>query len=387
MDNEKNKNPQESNSANSGSANAGETQTQRAASGATEPEDFLRMKNWVQQARSDAERARVLAEQTREDIKDIQWELADHGRKASRSGWTSAIVALALVGACVFGYYQLRNNADLLAQFPAVQTALSAVDQRVNAAEQQIRSWSGDWEGMNARMEKVEKNASANLRLARDYATEQAAKVQHQLQAEMDNRTHSFNSGLSELEAANQETHREIGQLEQEIAAAKSETQDQLAQSKQETGRVLGDLQSAVNRNRDDFDMMAQSLDRQRLDFEISKDQTREVVPGVTLTVSNTNVSYQRVEGRLHVIADGRILWIRGQGIQQPVRFYTMKDDRPYEVVFTRVHEDTAVGYVLAPSGAPAEPFSAAGHSPRDFTAAAGPVTNGETAQINSPQR
>jgi hypothetical protein len=73
------------------------------------------------------------------------------------------------------------------------------------------------------------------------------------------------------------------------------------------------------------------------------------VAPGISLTVSDTNVSYQRVEGRIHVVPDGRILWIRGQGIEQPVRFYSHEDERAYEVVFTRVNKDGAIGYVLMP--------------------------------------
>jgi len=85
------------------------------------------------------------------------------------------------------------------------------------------------------------------------------------------------------------------------------------------------------------------------LDFEVSKEHTREVAPGITVTVSEINVSYQRVEGRIHVIPDGRILWIRGQGIQQPVRFYSHEDERAYELVFTRVGKDSAVGYLLMP--------------------------------------
>ena len=62
------------------------------------------------------------------------------------------------------------------------------------------------------------------------------------------------------------------------------------------------------------------------------------------------------------MIPDGRILWIRGQGIQQPVRFYSHKDERPYELVFTRVSKDSAVGYLLMPRW-PNDGIPVAGHS------------------------
>jgi hypothetical protein len=360
MQNENRTNPHEFTAPESGTAKAGESQASPAAPGKADPEDFVRMKAWIEQARSDADRARAIAEQTREDIKDIRWELDDHGRKASRSGWTVAIVAVALVAACIYGYFKLQSDASLLAQFPAVESALNAVGQRMNAAEDKFRTWSGDWDGMNSRLGKVEKTTAANLHLARDFATEQATKVHQELQAEMDNRSQSVDATISELEATHEQDQQQIAQLQRQVASARGEASDQLSQSEQETGRELGGLRSAIDRNRDDFDDLARQINHRRVDFEISKDQTREVAPGITLTVSNTNVSYQRVEGRLHVIADGRILWIRGQGIQQPVRFYSHQDDRPYEVVFTRVLQDSAVGYVLVPGGAKAADSPAA---------------------------
>ena len=359
MQNENRQNPHNFASPDPGAAKAGEQQASPAASGQGAPADFIRMREWVQQARMDSERARTIAEQTREDIKDIQFELDHHGRKAGRSGWVTAILAIALLGACAYGYFKLMGDESILAQFPALQTALNEVGQRLNAAEEKFQSWSANWDGMNSRLGKMEKGASANLRLAKDYALEQAAKVHHELQAELDTRSRSVDTAISKLQATHQEDQTQIAQLQHEVAAARSETAAQMARSQQETGRAMGNLRSEINRNRDDFDRVANKLAQRRVDFEISKEQTREVAPGVTLTVSDTNVSYQRVEGRLHVIADGRILWIRGQGIQQPVRFYSHQDERPYEVVFTRVSKDSAVGYVLMPAGTEIVPAAA----------------------------
>jgi hypothetical protein len=200
---------------------------------------------------------------------------------------------------------------------------------------------------MNSRMAKVEQTAGTTLRSAREFAVEQAAKVQHELQAEINTRTQALGENVNKLEASHQE---ESVRLQNELASVRAETRDELARSQQEAGRAIGDLQAEVGRNRDDLDVVARTVERQRLDFEIDRNETSEVAPGLTLTVSGTDVSYQRVEGRLHVISDGRILWIRGQGVHQPVRFYNSTEERPYEVVFTRVMRDAAVGYVLMPA-------------------------------------
>jgi len=202
---------------------------------------------------------------------------------------------------------------------------------------------------MTARMDNVEKTTNSNLRAARDYATEQAAKVHHQVQAEMDNRTQSLQASVGRLESTQQEDRARLAKLQDDVAITRRESALQIAQVQRETGDDLRGLDGQIGRTQHDIGALNHQVDLRRLDFEVSKEQTREVAPGVTVTVSKMNVSYQRVEGRIHVIPDGRILWIRGQGIEQPVRFYSHEDERAYELVFTRVGKDSAVGYLLMP--------------------------------------
>jgi hypothetical protein len=353
MQNENRQYPKHVDPQHSGAASAGGQQAGAAAPTESAPQDFIQMKGWIQQAREEAHRARTLAEQSREDIREIERELDEQGGKSSRSGWATAILALLLIGACAWGYFKLSGNDALMAQFPAVQTALNSVGDRMNATEQKFRDWSSNWDGMNSRMAKVEKSAGATLQAARNYTVEQTAKAQQQVQAEMNNRSRATDESIAKLQMTHQEDEKQIAQLKQDLAQARTDTSQQLARAQQETSQGFDGLRSAMDRNRNDVDVLAHNMAKTRVDFEISKEKTREVAPGVTLTVSGTDVSYQRVEGRLHVVADGRILWIRGQGIQQPVRFYSHKDDRPYELVFTRVSKDTAIGYILMPSGTP----------------------------------
>jgi chromosome segregation ATPase len=307
------------------------------------------MKEWIQEARADAERARVHAEQTREDIKDLKFELQEHGRKTKRSGWSTAVLALALIGASIAGYYALQEHGASLAQIPVVQKALDSLGPRMSAAEETLRGWTDDWAAITARMDKVEKTAGTTLRAAKDYATQQSAKVHHEVQAEMDNRTQALQANISQLAAAQQEDRGQLAKLQDDVASARRETALQVAQVQRETGEDLRGLDGQIARTQMDIDSLSRHQDLRRLDFEVSKDLAREVAPGISLTVSDTNVSYQRVEGRIHVVPDGRILWIRGQGIEQPVRFYSHEDERAYEVVFTRVNKDGAIGYVLMP--------------------------------------
>ena len=86
------------------------------------------------------------------------------------------------------------------------------------------------------------------------------------------------------------------------------------------------------------------------MSFELSENQAEEVIPGIRLTVNHAKVDDQRIDGWLHVVRDGRILWIHGQSIDQPITFYVEDEDRPFQIVFTRVMDHNAAGYVLLPN-------------------------------------
>ena len=312
-------------------------------------EQFREMSEGMRQARSDAERASGEAERARRDAEDLRVEMQALESRGRRAGWSTALLFLALIGACVYGYFAYQGQGNLLAQLPSVQTSLDALAQQVSAADERFRNWASDWDAITARVGKIEQGLRANLQLAKDYATEQAARVHHEVQAEMDNRTRSMEMSISRLESAQHEDQTELAKLREDLAAVRRDAAQQIASVQRNTGQEMGNLRSQIDHNRDDLDAKARELDRRRMNFELSKEQTREIAPGINLTLSGTDVSYQRVEGRVHVVPDGRILWIRGQGIQQPIRLYTQKDERPYELVFTRVSKDSAVGYVLMP--------------------------------------
>jgi F0F1-type ATP synthase membrane subunit b/b' len=313
------------------------------------PEEYLRMKEWIRQAQSDAERARVHSEQAHSDIAELRSELHNQGRKTKGTGWTTALLLVALLGVCAYGYLTLQGQGSLLAQLPGVQKSVDAVVQRMDGTENQIRSWATSWGGLTDRVGQVEQGVNANLRAAKDFAAVQAAKVQHELQGEMDNRTQSIDAKLSQLESSQHEDRVQLATLQQQVGNVRSEAHQQLASAQQENGREFGNVRNEINQNRDDLSTVARNLDRQRMNFEVSKKQSQELAPGLAFTVLKTDVSHQQVDGYLHLIPEGRFLWVHGQGIEQPMLFHNQDDKRAYEVVFTRVAQDSAVGYVLMP--------------------------------------
>jgi hypothetical protein len=100
------------------------------------------------------------------------------------------------------------------------------------------------------------------------------------------------------------------------------------------------------------MDALSSEVDRQRIDFEVSKDKADELADGVILTIRKTDVGKQQVDGWLHIVSDGRIVWLKDAGAQHPIEFASKKDARPYQLVFTKVAGKGVIGYLMVPKTA-----------------------------------
>ena len=55
------------------------------------------------------------------------------------------------------------------------------------------------------------------------------------------------------------------------------------------------------------------------------------------------------MNGYIWLMPDRRTLWVRSQGLQKPLVFYSQTDERPRELIVTRVTKNSIIGYVLVP--------------------------------------
>jgi hypothetical protein len=95
--------------------------------------------------------------------------------------------------------------------------------------------------------------------------------------------------------------------------------------------------------------LLADSVKRSRTDFVLPLNKTWEVSPGIFLTVRETSVTSQRIDGSLQIAEEGRTVPIRSQSLQTPATFTTKHDERKRAVVFTRIDRQQVVGYLLIP--------------------------------------
>ena len=102
----------------------------------------------------------------------------------------------------------------------------------------------------------------------------------------------------------------QLAQLNDQLQGQVASLHAQLAVAREGTGRDLMNMQEQVNDNRSELNTLARQLHRDKMIFEIVKNSSTELAPGVTLTVLKTEVSYQRFRGYISLTNEGRTLWL-----------------------------------------------------------------------------
>ena len=306
------------------------------------------------QIRKEAQEAKRAAEQARfqADQQEIELEQqVEKIRNLRRGGWIAAVVLLAvLAGLIAYSYPLWQQHAEKIAQLPAIEQSLTAIGQRMNAAEEKLTAWTGEQNGLVKQMVSLEKQVSGNLQAARKQAEDLATQVRHTLRAEIVEQVGQIEARLSWLETTQDTDHIRMAKLEEKIGTMRQEMAQEIAQVREETKGNVARLDGRLDHNGLDLESVARRLDRNRVQFEVSKGQTRELVPGVSVTILGTDVSYQSARGWMRLVPEGRTLWLTGLGIHQAVRFYRQTGEEPYELVFTRVAKDSVAGYMVVPA-------------------------------------
>jgi hypothetical protein len=278
--------------------------------------------------------------------------------------WTLTVLTLAgLIAAGAYGYWAVGTYGGKLNLLPAMQGQLVAAGRRIDAAEDALRSWTGERDAWAKRLNKVEARADGTLRTARKDAAEIAARTGQRIEAQLDQRTTDLQAKVDRIELAQQSADTRLssmqGQLNQMQAANNQEVEhlrEEVRQARDAGDATLAGLDRRIARvdqrsdkSRSDLESLHRRVDREQIGFEVAVNHDRELAPGVNLDVSHTDISHQRFDGWVWLMPDRRTIWIHGRGLQQPLVFYNQGDDRPRELVVTRVTKYSVVGYVVEP--------------------------------------
>lgn len=255
-----------------------------------------------------------------------------------------------LAGTAFFGAQTLEDANIRLNQVPGMLKSLASVDSRLSNAEAQLSEWSKSLQEVSRRLNKVEKSARVEYAKARKHAEVLTAQVRDQvgqLQKQIADRDHAVDARLDSLDSTQKSAQERIAQLQQQLADARQE----MTSLREETNGDLAMLHQRVAGNNEQLGHLTNEVERNRVNFELSKNQITNLSSEVTMNLTATDVSYQQFSGWVYYEPDHRYLWIHQHGVMQPVVFYDVRKSKQYEVVVTAIRPASAVGYLLVPQG------------------------------------
>ncbi len=269
------------------------------------------------------------------------------------------ILAAAVVGLCWYAYPYALRQKSLADDFPAVQKSVTAVGDRMGKAESDLREWYGDQQALRERVTKLESGAGDKLRALRNQSKEFAENVYHRALEEMDRRAERVEQRLGQVEASQESGQAKLARLETDLSGIRQQMvaqSAQLAAAEQNAVREREALEQRaaatdekLESSQGEISRLARSVDRKRVSFELTRNRSEELAPGISICVTGTDVAFRRVKGWVWIMPDRKTIWLRDQPAQQPLTFYSESDGKRREVVFTRVNKDSALGYLLLP--------------------------------------
>jgi hypothetical protein len=273
-------------------------------------------------------------------------ESAQPHPRASGALWvTFIILAICLVGVAGYDYSVLKAHNLRLAQLPSLVDSVTWMGKRVDAAEAKLATWAGERDALVKRMGGLERTLNASMRRARKETQAMIAQAQTRWQQQLDEKARVVDARLSQLQSEQEAERVRLAKLRDEVSSVRQE----LAAAREDAGNELASLGERQTANQDRIQGISSRLERQRLDFEVVKNKTREVATGISLNIKQTNVSYQRFAGWLTYVPDSRTIWIEDGGVQRPIVFRPKQGGEPIEVVVTSVQKNGVLGYVLQP--------------------------------------
>ena len=292
---------------------------------------------------------------------DLRWE-----RSRRHHRILTAFLILLAAGVVAIGWYaypMLGRHDSLLSQIPMTLTDIrkdvSNLGDQAKSTDAKVDDWGNRQEELRGQLNKARTDLVARIDSAKKQASDASSALIQRARSDFANQVDSIKTQLAKLETSGASDREQIARLQQELAQVRSQmnqqgqelasVQGRVTQNAASTDQQFASVKSTQQQDRHDFDAYADKFAVKRVDFEVPKNHSTTVAPGISVQVNSTDVSYQRLNGSV-LAADGHTTWLRQLKIQEPVFLTSLVDGRTSELVITRVNKNGAVGYVLVPA-------------------------------------
>ena len=290
------------------------------------------------------------------------------------------VLVLMLAAAVWYAYPILKRHDSSLAQLAHTQQSLNKIDGNLQQQQSTLAEWSNDRQELRDQVSKLGQGMQSRFEVMRKETGRAAENLFRSAQAQFERQIEAVRSRITALESSREADQTRIAALQEQLGQVRSELTEQTSQlnevRRQMEGRDaatetrLASLQDSAQRDRQRVDAIDNRLAMNRIDFQVAKGHSRDLAPGISLGITGTDVAFHRVSGWMWVLPDRRTIWLRQQGAQEPVEFYSYSDGKKRELVITHVAKGAVDGYLLIPkeAAAPESASSPAGTSPASAT-------------------
>jgi predicted nucleic acid-binding Zn-ribbon protein len=288
---------------------------------------------------------------------DEQWRTVKRRHRFLAAGWL--LLASAFIGGAWYAYPVLDHHEAAIAKLASAQKGVETISDRVKQTQAKLEDWATDQQGLRDQMKSLGQKMQTKVETAAKQAQDSTAAVYRRVQAQIDERLQSVQTRLTHLESSSDNQQTRVAELQRELEQTRSEMSkqtDQIAAVRSQIDangaahdRQFAQLQRGEDTNRRDVAAVERKLAVHRVDFEVTKNHSRELAEGISLGVTNTDVAHRYVSGWLWVMPDRRTIWLKNQNASQSVVFYGTTDSKKRELVITNVARGSVIGYLLLP--------------------------------------
>jgi chromosome segregation ATPase len=143
----------------------------------------------------------------------------------------------------------------------------------------------------------------------------------------------------------------DVGGVKTDVAATKTELKNAEAQMQSMKGD-LGVQSGLIATNHDELEVLKHKGDRNYYEFTLNKQKSPQPVSTVSLLLKKADP--KKNQYTLVVVADDKQIEKKNKGTNEPVQFYTGKDNMLFELVVNTVNKNQVIGYISTPKNAPA---------------------------------
>ncbi len=268
-------------------------------------------------------------------------------RRGAAGLWTAlAALAVALAVAAVYGYSVISNHNAKLEWVTGRVSSLGALRARTKKLETLLGDLKARQASLETQVQKVGTDWKSGLNLVQLRAADLVANARQREGNDLNQRAAALNSQVAQIVSRQHSEQALIAQLQRELAY----TRQDLASTKTRYSRDLAAIQQQQVSSKQEIDSLSDVLSVDQIEFNAERNRDEEIVKGVSLHLTGTDLAHQRFRGWIWIAGSRRRIWVRNHPAELPVAFYPKPDGDVYELVVTKVGPEDVSGYLLVPS-------------------------------------